>query len=325
MDIEREIKNLVLLQRFANGLARDGGARLRAVVAEIAAELARHDPTSVMARYRRARLEKALEAIAKAVAKGYKDIEQAWRESLVALGVSQAGHVSGTLGAAGVPVKAAATTKVIRKLVREAIIDGRTLSEWVLSARRSYITDVTRALRLGVEHGDDADTMMRQVRDATRKARRHIDGIARTTVTATTNRAHLEVYRGNADVLDGVRFLATLDSRTTILCASLDGTEWQLDDPDMQIPPLHFNCRSQLVPVIDWSHLGADAPPRLARAAEGGPFSGGDYEDWFAAQTPAKQDAIIGKRRADLFRRKLITFRDMVTRDNRVVPVDDLP
>ena len=46
---------------------------------------------------------------------------------------------------------------------------------------------------------------------------------------------------------DGVRFVAKLDSKTTDICRSLNGKEWPVDSPKMKVPPLHWNCRSQLV------------------------------------------------------------------------------
>lgn len=46
-----------------------------------------------------------------------------------------------------------------------------------------------------------------------------------------------------------LQFVAVLDSRTTEICESLDGTLLRADDPfwDENSPPLHSNCRSRLV------------------------------------------------------------------------------
>lgn len=47
------------------------------------------------------------------------------------------------------------------------------------------------------------------------------------------------------------RFDAAMDDRTTDECAELDGTVLPADDPfwSTHTPPLHFNCRSVLVPL----------------------------------------------------------------------------
>ncbi|NOW03225.1 minor capsid protein [Clostridium beijerinckii] len=46
-------------------------------------------------------------------------------------------------------------------------------------------------------------------------------------------------------------FLATLDSRTSNICRSKDGTVWDIDDSSKPIPPLHPHCRSVLVNLVN--------------------------------------------------------------------------
>ena len=46
-------------------------------------------------------------------------------------------------------------------------------------------------------------------------------------------------------------FCATLDRRTSKICQSLDGKIYDFDDVHKQIPPLHPNCRSCLIDIID--------------------------------------------------------------------------
>jgi SPP1 gp7 family putative phage head morphogenesis protein len=43
------------------------------------------------------------------------------------------------------------------------------------------------------------------------------------------------------------RYVATLDSRTSSICAALDGREFEYGKGPM--PPQHFNCRSTTVPI----------------------------------------------------------------------------
>ena len=46
-------------------------------------------------------------------------------------------------------------------------------------------------------------------------------------------------------------FCATLDRRTSKICQSLDGKVFNYDDSNKKIPPLHPNCRSCLIDIID--------------------------------------------------------------------------
>ena len=46
-------------------------------------------------------------------------------------------------------------------------------------------------------------------------------------------------------------FCATLDRRTSKICQSLDGKIYDFNDVHKQIPPLHPNCRSCLIDIVD--------------------------------------------------------------------------
>ena len=46
-------------------------------------------------------------------------------------------------------------------------------------------------------------------------------------------------------------FCATLDRRTSKICQSLDGKIYDFDYEDKKIPPLHPNCRSCLIDIVD--------------------------------------------------------------------------
>jgi hypothetical protein len=105
--------------------------------------------------------------------------------------------------------------------------------------------------------------------------------------------------RANADVIRGERFVATLDSRTTLTCAGHDAEVYQVGEGP--IPPLHFNCRSVRVPVIrdDLAIPGL----RGERAAAGGPVDARTtYNSWLSRQPAEVQDEVLGQARAKLFR-----------------------
>lgn len=46
-------------------------------------------------------------------------------------------------------------------------------------------------------------------------------------------------------------FTATLDSKTSKICQNHDGQIYDMDDKNKPVPPLHPNCRSCLVAVVD--------------------------------------------------------------------------
>ena len=72
---------------------------------------------------------------------------------------------------------------------------------------------------------------------------------ARTLVTDIYTRASLNRYV-DSGVVDGAQFAAHMDTVTSKVCRMYHKTIWRLGDPGIQRPPLHFNCRSDLLPYF---------------------------------------------------------------------------
>ena len=74
--------------------------------------------------------------------------------------------------------------------------------------------------------------------------------VIRTTGDYMNNAAHKEVLYTIG--IDSYRFVAILDNRTTEECRKLNNTVYKLSNAKVGInfPPIHFNCRSSVAPVI---------------------------------------------------------------------------
>jgi len=72
---------------------------------------------------------------------------------------------------------------------------------------------------------------------------------ARTFVNTVYNNTHSEVYK-KSGVVKYVQFTAYLDSRTSDICRMMHGTIIDVERADLMKPPLHFNCRSRLIPYF---------------------------------------------------------------------------
>jgi SPP1 gp7 family putative phage head morphogenesis protein len=72
---------------------------------------------------------------------------------------------------------------------------------------------------------------------------------ARTEYTRATSLGALYEYREDP-MVSAVEFVAVMDSRTSDICAMMNGTVFHVDDPQLarHSPPLHVNCRSALIP-----------------------------------------------------------------------------
>ena len=349
---ESVVRNLFLIQRLANTAALGVEVLIRDLFDEIVGNLAKLDPTAVKAlgaqQARIAKLIKLVDTDAKAA---FKQVLGESRQLLAEIGRNQSAWASSllvdSLEAGGI----AATLKPglvganqWKAIIDSNFIEGRLLADWFADQGAAVGKKVEAEIRKGLLGGESVGDMVRRVRGrstgaydtvtlksgAKRRLYRFEDGVlqattrnatavVRTATNQVSNEAHMSVFEANADVMDGVEFNATLDSNTTLLCASLDGTVWEMGSPDIRQPPLHWQCRSTLVPVIK----GLEGVG--TKAAEGGPVKASTtYEQWLRAQTKEKQDAILGPSRAELFRGNKATLRDMVRKDGSTVRLDEL-
>lgn len=101
-----------------------------------------------------------------------------------------------------------------------------------------------------------------------------------------------ELYRENANLFSGYKWMATLDRRTCLVCGSYDGKIFKSLDEIKNMPPFHLNCRCLIVPVVKGEEVSD------MRAAENGPVdSKVTYEEWLKEQTKDVQKKILGAKR----------------------------
>jgi len=191
--------------------------------------------------------------------------------------------------------------------------DKKLLLEEIFSGLAASKEEAIRgAVRLGVVEGETVDQIVRRL-VGTRAARftdgiiekhrRGAEAMVRTIINHTSNGAMQAVYRENGNVVKGWTFLATLDGRTTITCASLSGTEWPVGQGP--IPPRHIGCRSFALPKLKtFRELGVniDEMPAGTRSSKDGQVRADiGFGDWLNGQPVKVQKEILGATRQKLF------------------------
>jgi len=122
--------------------------------------------------------------------------------------------------------------------------------------------------------------------------------LVRTSINQVANAASQQVYEANQDITKKYRYVATLDIRTSAICAALDGREFEYGKGPT--PPQHFNCRSTTVPIIDPDIL----PPSTTatRASQDGQVPiNMSYGEWLAKQPKAVQAEALGAGKVPYF------------------------
>jgi SPP1 gp7 family putative phage head morphogenesis protein len=191
---------------------------------------------------------------------------------------------------------------------------GRSFDEWMRSLSGGMYQRVVDTVRAGFYDGKPSEDIARALR-GTRAAsftdgvlqtdRRSAEALARTLTNHYATHGREILLEQNADLFKGVQWVSTLDKRTTPICQERDGEIYPVDSGPR--PPAHINCRSTIVPVLrDADDLGLPASTRASM--DGQVADDITYQDWLQGQPADVQDEVLGKTRAQLFRKGGLTL-----------------
>ena len=177
----------------------------------------------------------------------------------------------------------------------------------------TILTRLRNALLQGLVQGQSIAQVARQVRGVLQNARWQAERIVRSEFGRVANQAALVQMDANADLLEGAQWVATLDKRTCLQCAELDGRVWT-DVKKAKVPVVdtHPNCRCTLVPVVR-EIPGLTLPPMQRASVEGPVPATLKYGEWFGEQSAALQREILGPTRYSLWASGRVALPDFVT------------
>lgn len=144
---------------------------------------------------------------------------------------------------------------------REAIIKiieypyaGKMFSDRIWDNKDALVKHIKQNLTVGIIRGDSIQKMARQLKKDLNVLYYQAERLVRTETNYAMNQAHLKGYK-DSGVVEKYEFLAAHDKRTSKLCRDLDGQMFELSKAVVgeNYPPMHPNCRSTVVPVLeDW-------------------------------------------------------------------------
>jgi SPP1 gp7 family putative phage head morphogenesis protein len=146
-------------------------------------------------------------------------------------------------------------------------VDGKSIGQWFEDLKYDHASRIFNSVQKGVVEGYTLNTIIQAIQGKPTehgwepgildRNRKTAEMLARTVINATANQSRLEMYRDNADVIDGVKWTTAFDHRTCMICAAYSGKIWKPDQLDtVKVPPAHPNCRCVLIPYIDIGEEG---------------------------------------------------------------------
>lgn len=307
------------------------------------------------------------------IADAYAKISQHQLAGLAGLAKLEGKQAVNTVNA---QIGASVVTTAIGPKLLEAIVDGdhiqgHSAKAWWAAQAEDLRFKFAGQMREGLLRGETVDELARRVR-GTKAAgfndgimaakKREAEALVRSSAISISNEARLRSYAEMGDIVKGIAWLATLDTRTTPICRALDGLEWTL--PDFQPighdkkfpgPVAHWNCRSTQMTVLrSWDELAGKKLPSVGdqelqeameaelkdmgwsdekigkavantRASMDGQVPATlDFDSWMKAKGDAFIEARLGPGRAALYKSGKVTVRDLTDQNNRPLNLKEL-
>ena len=215
-------------------------------------------------------------------------------------------------------------------------IDGASIADWFKRWKTNDLNRIAQAVQRGAIEELSVDEVAANVWNACNVSRNSARTVARTIINGVSNAARAETLFANEDAIDGIEFLATLDARTSHICGALDGTVQCGDEMKRaRRPPLHPNCRSTLIPVVDLVdpktgekiEETAERPAQNADGTYSQVAAKTTFKDYFESQPETFQREWLGEKRFELWKSGKLKFEDLAkpATTYRATPADLTP
>jgi len=314
--VEQSTRHQVYIERLKSGEANQFAAFLQQIDRSIRRRLADKDLTE----FSRARLERLLVSVESDISAIFNKHWDQLSGNLIDLASYEAGFEARSLDAVGagafeavIPASAQVWAAVtVAPLSVRGADGGKLLEPFIKDWSANEIKRVSGAIRQGYFEGMTTSRILQMVRGTRANGfrdgilaitSRNAETVVRTAVQHVASIARQETWKENADIVKGVRWSSTLDSRTSQTCRSLDGRIFPVDKGPR--PPIHPNCRSSTTAVLaDKFAFLNDNATRFSRGENGVEFIDANetYYSWLKRQPAEFQNQALGPARAKLLR-----------------------
>ena len=184
--------------------------------------------------------------------------------------------------------------------------------------------EIIGEIQIGSSLGETSQQISRRLTGIHQLQQDQASSLVRTMTNHIASTARVEVLKANDDILKGMRRIATLDSKTTLYCMSIDQTVIPLDGPK---PPYHWGCRTSLVPALK-DEFAREIPgstrPSIGPDGVALVSSKTSYQEWLVRQPAAFQRDILGPNRYALFTKGELTLDKFIDDNGKTLTLQQL-
>lgn len=346
------IRHMVDLEKYSNAVVYRMIALLNRADAQIFRDLAAALERLGDGAFTVQRLERLLESVRTINKDLYALIERELTEELKKLVAYEVGYQY-TLFNTAIPPQVIAEvgiTAVNPQTVYTAAMSqpfrGVLLREALSGLQAGRAKVIRDTVRIGIVGNESTDEIVRKLRGTRAKKysdglfeapRRHIESIVRTAVSHTAAVARDSFMEANNDLLKGLVWLSTLDTRTSDECIVRDHLKYTADThnpighsvPWLSGPGrLHWCCRSSSTPWLkSFRDLGIpmdDLDPGTRASMDGQVPEGLSYTAWLTRQPAERQDEVLGPVRGRALRAGKIDVKDLYSTKGQFLTIEQL-
>lgn len=349
---DEAVAHAVDLAKYSQGVLQRMVATLNRVDTDLAAELASALERLPAESFTVERLEALLASVRELNAQAYASVLQALDGELQALAEYEAGYqlqlfeeVIPEPVQVHFPIASISPAQVYAAAMSRPF-QGRLLRDWASHIEAGRMAKVREAVRVGYLEGETASQIVRRIRGT--RAEKYADGIlqrprrdlmavVQTSIGHTAAVAREQFVEANGDIIKAVRWVSTLDNRTSEICRIRDQKRYtpvEHKPIDHKIPWLqgpgkaHWNCRSTSAPVTkSWRELGIpldEMSPGERASMDGTVPAETTYSQWLQRQGAARQDQILGPERGPLLREGGLKLDDFYSANGRFLTLEEL-
>lgn len=327
---DESIAHAVSLQQYSTGVVRKIIAQLNRTDSAMAEALSAAMDRLPAESFTVERLDLLLGQVRRINSVAYQQVAATLQAELEGLAAHEANYQAAVLRSAlpypvlvRFPVVSVSAEQIYAAVMARPF-QGRLLRDWAANVEAGRMVHVRNAVRTGYLEGKSVADIVRSVRGTRtsqyadgilQRSRQELSTIIRSAISHTAAVARDAIVDANEDIIKAVRWLSTLDSRTSSMCRIRDLLQYTSDThkpighkvPWLSGPgKLHLNCRSTSVPVTkSWQELGiaADELTPAQRASMDGQVPGGmTYGEWLKRQSPGRQNQVLGVERGQMLR-----------------------
>lgn len=335
--LDDAISEALAQQGLANNVARRMINLLNKADSDLMAQITKALESLPADSFKVARLQKVLQSAREINDAVYAKLNSEMTEELKGVSAYELEHQTAILNTAlaGVIELERVAPQQVYAAAMAQPFQGRLLKGWFSTLAEEQMKAISDAIAIGYTENETISQIVTRIRGT--KALNYKDGvlitkkrnaeaIVRTAISHVSSFSSTQLFKANNNVIKGLKWVATLDSRTTLICASRDGKVYPVDKAP--VIPAHFNCRSSLTPVLkSWREMGLNVNelPESTRASLDGQIPAETtYQEWLIKKPSEFQNKVLGDTKGKLFRDGGLKLDRFVNRAGYEYTIDEL-